>query len=264
MPIELCDAAFTYPDGSRAVHSVNLRIDDGERVAIVGQNGAGKTTTVKMMNGLLKPSGGEVLVDGVSTVGRTTATIARSVGYVFQNPDDQIFSSDVKTELEYMPKYYKWDAKKRAARVDRAAELAGIEQYLDVNPNDLPFAVRKFVAIGAVLVGECQYVILDEPTAGLDQPGLALLNRMIDQLESEGLSVVTITHDMRFVVESFSRVVAMAEGLVVADGSCRDVFADDALLAKARIKRLEVAQLARDLGLSSTALTSADVVPLIP
>lgn len=264
MPIKLRDTVFTYPDGSLAVNSINLNINDGERVAIVGQNGAGKTTTVKLMNGLLKPSSGEVLVDGVSTMGRTTATIARTVGYVFQNPDDQIFSSDVKAELEYMPKYYKWDEKKRTARVERAAELAGIKQYFDVNPNDLPFAIRKFVAIGAVLVGECRYVILDEPTAGLDLPGLALLNSMIDQLESEGISVVTITHDMRFVVESFSRVVAMAEGLVVADGSCREVFSNDELLADARIKRLEVAQLARDLGLSSEALTSADVVPLIP
>lgn len=263
MAIVLREAGFTYPDGSEAVRSVDLRIEDGKRVAIVGQNGAGKTTTVKLMNGLLQPTHGEVLVDGSSTRGRTTASIATSVGYVFQNPDDQIFNRDVRTELEYMPRYYGWDERKRAERVQRAAELAGIAKHFDANPKDLPFAIRKFVAIAAVLVGECRYVILDEPTAGLDLLGLSLLKRMIDGLEAEGIAVVTITHDMRFVAASFSRVLAMADGTVVADGSCAEVFSDDAVLSKARIKRPEVAQLARDLGLSSTALTSREVVPLI-
>lgn len=264
MPIVLSDASFTYPDGSVAVESVNLRIRDGERVAIVGQNGAGKTTTVKMMNGLLKPTSGSVTVDGESTAKRTTAIVAQTVGYVFQNPDDQIFTSAVSSELEYMPKYFHWSAEKREQRVRRAAGLAGIADYFDVNPNDLPFAVKKFVAIGAILVGECKYVILDEPTAGLDRPGLRLLTRMIDQLESEGVSVITITHDMRFVTESFDRVVAMANRRVIADGSCEDVFADDAILHEARIRRLEVAQLARDLNLSTRAFRLTDVIPLIP
>ena len=264
MPIILSDASFAYPDGTVAVESVNLRIDDGERVAIVGQNGAGKTTTVKMMNGLLKPTSGSVTVDGEETSKRTTATVARDVGYVFQNPDDQIFGSDVLGELEYMPRYFKWDEEKRVARVTRAAELTGIDKYLDVNPSDLPFAIKKFVAIGAILVGECKYVILDEPTAGLDSVGLRLLNTMIDQLESEGVSVITISHDMRFVSESFERVVVMANRKVIADGSAEEIFSDDNTLTQARLRRPEIAQLARDLNLSRSALKLADVLPLIP
>lgn len=264
MPISLSDASFTYPDGSLAVDSINLTIAEGERLAIIGQNGAGKTTTVKMMNGLLKPTSGVVTVNGEPTAGRSTATIAQTVGYVFQNPDDQIFSSDVRSELEYLPRYRKWDDAKRETRILRAADLTGITQYFDVNPGDLPFAIKKFVAIAAILVGECEYVILDEPTAGLDRPGLRLLNRMIDQLESEGISVITITHDMRFVTDSFSRVVAMANKKIIADGSCAEVFADDAVLQEARIKRPEVAQLARDLGLSDSAYRMSDILPLIP
>ncbi|RZU66587.1 energy-coupling factor transport system ATP-binding protein [Microterricola gilva] len=263
MPIELINASFTYPDGSPAVESVNLTINDGERVAIVGQNGAGKTTTVKMMNGLLRPSSGSVAVDGVLTSARTTAVTAKTVGYVFQNPDDQIFGSTVRGELEYMPRYHKWDEVKREARVARAADLTGVAEHFDVNPNDLPFAIKKFVAIGAILVGECRYVILDEPTAGLDSRGLALLNRMIDQLEAEGISVITITHDMRFVVESFNRVVVMAHRTVIADATATEVFASDGILKEAKLKRPEVAQLARDLGLSHTALRLGDVLPLI-
>ena len=263
MPIELTNASFTYPDGSLAVESVSLTINDGERVAIVGQNGAGKTTTVKMMNGLLRPTIGTVSVDGVLTSSRTTATTAKTVGYVFQNPDDQIFGSTVQGELEYMPRYHKWDEAKREARVSRAADLTGVAEHFEVNPNDLPFAIKKFVAIGAILVGECRYVILDEPTAGLDSRGLALLNRMIDQLEAEGISVITITHDMRFVVESFERVVVMAHRTVIADGTATEIFANDEILKEAKLKRPEVAQLARDLGLSQSALRLRDVLPLI-
>src|SRR5699024_2142859 len=163
MSIRLNSTSFTYPNATMAVDDVSLTIGDGERVAIVGQNGAGKTTAVKMMNGLLKPTSGTVEVDGRQTVDRTTAQIANTVGYVFQNPDDQIFASDVQGELEYMPKYYRWPAEKRLERVKRAAMMTGIGNFMEQNPNDLPFAIKKFVAIGAILVGECRYVILDEP-----------------------------------------------------------------------------------------------------
>ncbi|MDQ4215173.1 ABC transporter ATP-binding protein [Microbacterium capsulatum] len=264
MPIELRGAGFAYPDGTVAVGSVDLRIEDGERVAIVGQNGAGKTTTVKMMNGLLRPTAGEVLVDGVRTADRTTAETARVVGYVFQNPDDQLFASDVRSEIEYLPRYLKWPEHKREERIARAVDLAGIQDHLDTNPKDLPTAVRKFVAIAAILVSDCRYVILDEPTAGLDSNGLDQLTRMLDRLQAEGVSVVTITHDMRFVVDTFSRVVAMADGGVIADGPRDVVFCDDDVLRRSRIRRLETAQLAKDLGLSDDAVTVDDVVRVIP
>ncbi len=264
MPIELADVSFSYPNGVLAVESITMRIGDGERLAIVGQNGAGKTTAVKLMNGLLKPTAGEVTVDGKPTKGRTTATIARTVGYVFQNPDDQIFGSSVQSELEYMPRYFKWSEDKRKERVLRARKLTGIGPWINFNPHDLPFAIKKFVAVAAILVGEVRYVILDEPTAGLDTRGLALLNQLIDQLEAEGISVITITHDMRFVVESFDRVVVMANRRVIADGTCSEIFADDALLEQARIRRPEAAQLVRDLGLSGNALRLGDIAALIP
>lgn len=264
MSIELSHASFTYPNGTPAVEDVNLTIGDGERVAIVGQNGAGKTTTVKMMNGLLRPSSGTVSVDGEPTEGKSAAEVAKSVGYVFQNPDDQIFGSDVQGELEYMPKYYRWDAAKRTERVKRAAMMTGIGHFMQLNPNDLPFAIKKFVAIGAILVGECRYVILDEPTAGLDGRGLKLLGRMIDQLQADGIGVITITHDMRFVADTFDRVVAMAHRTVIADGDAHSVFADEQVMREAKLKRPEVAQLARDLGLGDTALRLDDVTALVP
>ena len=109
MAIEIKDAGFAYPNGYRALENITLTIREGEKVAIVGQNGAGKTTCVKMMNGLHKPTDGVVLVDGIDTKSVTTATVARIVGYVFQNPDEQIFNSTARKEIEYMPRYMKLD-----------------------------------------------------------------------------------------------------------------------------------------------------------
>ncbi len=264
MAITFANVSFAYPSGWRAVDDVSFTVKEGERLAIVGQNGAGKTTTVKLMNGLLKPTSGTVTVDGVTTAERTTASIAATVGYVFQNPDDQIFASTVRDELEYVPRYRKWDDAKRDERVGRAARLAGIERYFDSNPNDLPLVIRKFVAIAAVLVGECKYIVLDEPTAGLDRPGQRRLVSLIDQLESEGVSVVTITHDMRFVAQTFKRVIAMANRRIIADGDCASLFASDELLRQASIRRPELAQLVRDLGLSDRAYRLDEIAALIP
>jgi energy-coupling factor transport system ATP-binding protein len=264
MAIAFSHVSFAYPNGALAVDDISFAVKEGERVAIVGQNGAGKTTTVKLMNGLLKPTAGTVSVDGVVTRDRSTASIAETVGYVFQNPDDQIFASTVRAELEYMPRYRKWDDGKREERVARAARLAGIEAYFDNNPNDLPLVIRKFVAIAAILVGECKYLVLDEPTAGLDRPGQRRLAGLIDELEAQGVSVVTITHDMRFVAKTFKRVIAMANCRIIADGSCASLFASDDLLRKASIRRPELAQLAKDLGLSDTAYGLDEIAALIP
>lgn len=264
MAITFSHVSFAYPNGALAVDDVSFTVNEGERLAIVGQNGAGKTTTVKLMNGLLKPTGGTVSVDGVPTADRSTASIAETVGYVFQNPDDQIFSSTVRAELEYMPRYRRWDDAKCQERVARAARLTGIEPYFESNPNDMPLVIRKFVAIAAVLVGECKYLVLDEPTAGLDRPGQRRLVGLIDELEAEGVSVVTITHDMRFVTQTFRRVIAMANCRIIADGTCSSLFASDDLLRQASIRRPELAQLAKDLGLSDTASSLNEIAALIP
>ncbi|MFC0673192.1 energy-coupling factor ABC transporter ATP-binding protein [Brachybacterium hainanense] len=263
MPIQLNEARYAYPDGTVAVDGVDLRIEAGERVAIIGQNGAGKTTTVKMMNGLLRPSSGQVEIDGRDTAQHTTAQIARDVGYVFQNPDDQIFGSDVQGELEYLPRSLRWPEQRRIERVTRAAAMTGIGAFLDLNPGDLPFAIKKFVAIGAVLVGECRYLILDEPTAGLDGRGLALLRLLIDQLEAEGVAVITITHDMRFVRDCFTRVVAMAHRQIIADGTVAEVFGDDGVMRDAKLERPEIGELARRLGLADASAGVAELADLL-
>jgi energy-coupling factor transport system ATP-binding protein len=252
--IELRNVTFAYPNGFIANENLNLVINSGERVAIVGQNGAGKTTAVKLMNGLNKPLSGDVLVNGVNTKDKTTAQIAKVVGYVFQNPDDQIFNKDVISEIEYMPRYFKLPEDEIKRRVERAVRLTNIEKYLKKNPFDIPYSIRKFVSIAAVLATETEYVIFDEPTAGQDLYGIQVLSDLLDTLEEEGRSVITITHDMEFVADNFKRVVVMANKHIIADGNMRDIFWNEPVVEESRIKKPQIGELAKDLELPGKIL----------
>ena len=254
--IEFKNASFCYPNGTLANEELNLHIGQGERVAIIGQNGAGKTTAVKMMNGLHKPTQGDVIVNGINTKERTTAQISHMVGYVFQNPDDQIFNTTVRAELEFWPRYQKLSPEDMNARVARAAEMTGIGQYMELNPYEIPYSTKKFVSIAAILAVQTPYLVLDEPTAGQDTHGVNCLVHIMDTLRSEGKGVIVITHDMEFVARNFERVVVMAHG------SVREVFQNDAVLHAAAIQKPQMGQLASSLG-HPDILYSEDLVKVL-
>ena len=260
MAIEIKNASFQYPNGFVALENINLTIQEGEKVAIVGQNGAGKTTCVKMMNGLNRPSSGDVIVDGINTKDVTVATVARKVGYVFQNPDEQIFNSTARAEIEYMPRYFKLSEEEVKARVDHAIELTDIEKYLDTNPYEIPYPIRKFVAIAAVIASQPKYIVLDEPTAGQDLHGTRVLGEMVDRLTEEGVTVITITHDMEFAVNNFDRIIAMAHKNVIADGTAQDIFWNEEVVADARIKKPTIGELAKKLGMDGKILFCDELV----
>jgi energy-coupling factor transport system ATP-binding protein len=260
MAIEIKNASFAYPNGFTAIENISITIQDGERVAIVGQNGAGKTTAAKMMNGLNKPSAGDVIIDGINTRDKTTAFIAKKVGYVFQNPDDQIFNKTVKAEIEYMPRYFKLPEKEIEERVKYAVNLMGIQKYLKTNPYDIPYPIRKFVAIGAVIASKPKYMLLDEPTAGQDKHGLETLAQMIDQLQADGMTILTITHDMEFAVNNFNRIVAMAHKNIIADGTAKEVFWNEQVVSEARIKKPLIGELAKQLSIDGNILFCDELV----
>ncbi|WP_318615492.1 ABC transporter ATP-binding protein [Sporosarcina sp. YIM B06819] len=261
--IELKNVTFAYPDGHVANEELNLVIRKGERVAIVGQNGAGKTTAVKLMNGLNKPTSGDVLVNGINTKNQTTAQISAYVGYVFQNPDDQIFNSNVQKEIEYMLHYLKLDQQEIERRVSRAVELTGIEGYLHMNPFDVPYSIRRFVTIAMVLALETPYIILDEPTAGQDLIGIKTLSNLLDRLQEEGKSVITITHDMEFVADNFTRVVTMANKRIISDDSARNTFWSKEIITEARIKKPQIGEVAEELGLKGNIIFRHELVELL-
>lgn len=245
--MKLDNVSFSYPNGFTAVENVNIEVKKGERVAIIGQNGAGKTTTVKMMNGLLRPQKGTVYVNDKDIKKMTTAQVSQGVGYVFQNPGDQLFNNTVYDEIAYTLRHRKMDENKIKEIVERAAKLCHIEEFLKTNPYDLPFGLRKFVTIAIVIANDCETVILDEPTAGQDLFGIQWLIDIMDTLSAEGKTVITITHDMDFVIENFDRVIVMAHKNVIGDGTKSDIFWNHDILEDAALKQPVIAELAHRL-----------------
>lgn len=261
--IELKDVSFAYPGGYLAVDGVSMSIEKGENVAIVGQNGAGKTTTVKLFNALHYPTGGDVIINGKSTKGQTTAQVSRTVGYVFQNPDDQIFHSTVLAEVEFGPRMMKLPEEKIKELVDFALKITGMKRFREENPYNLPLSVRKFVTIAAIIAMDCDVMIFDEPTAGQDYDGNRRLSRILRDLTAKGKTLITISHDMVFVADNFSRVIVMSNKKVILDSTPKQVFWNLPILEEAMLKQPYVSRICHSLGLSSSVTQMDEAVALI-
>jgi energy-coupling factor transport system ATP-binding protein len=212
----------------RALDGVSLRIDAGERVALVGQNGSGKTTLVRHLNGLLRPSIGRVLLDGVDIAGRTVAQLAHRVGLVFQDPQSQIFAASVRAEVEFGPRNLGMRGAALQAAVDEALSAVGLAGEWRTNPYDLGGARQKLLTLASVLAMRTPVLVLDEPTTGQDLRGVAIVRRAIDDAHTAGRTVLAISHDMDFVASTFDRVLVMREGRLILDGTPAEVFAEPA------------------------------------
>lgn len=224
--LETRGLGFTYPDGTMALEDVDLSIGAGERIAIVGQNGSGKSTLVRHFNGLLRATDGVVRVDGEDVGKRHVAALARLVGIVFQNPDRQIFAGRASAEVAFGARNVGLSGKALDARVAAALAMVGLTENVASNPYDLGFSKRKLLATASVLAMDTPAVVLDEPTTGQDAAGVARVHRIVDDLSSDGRTVIAISHDMRFVAETFARVVVMSAGRIVLDGTPDQVFAE--------------------------------------
>jgi energy-coupling factor transport system ATP-binding protein len=257
--IEVEDVSFAYPDGTRALEEVSLEIGAGSRVAIIGQNGSGKSTLVRHFNGLLRPSKGAIRLDGSDTAGRHVAELARTVALLFQNPDRQIFASSVQKEVTFGPRNAGLRGDALDHTVARALASVGMTDAAETHPYDLGFSRRKLLALASVLAMETPVVVLDEPTTGQDARGIALIQRIIGDLHSADRTVIAISHDMRFVAESFDRVVVMRSGRVVLDSSPGDVFAEPnwPMLASTYLDPPLPSAVGAHLGLGSTPTEAA-------
>jgi energy-coupling factor transport system ATP-binding protein len=214
-----------YPEGDvRALDGVDLRIAQGERVALVGQNGSGKTTLVRHLNGLLRPTSGRVRLDGTDAVSLTVAQLAARVGLVFQDPDRQIFAGSVRAEVEFGPRNLRRSGDELRAAVADALGATGLTGEERTNPYDLGGSRRKLLALASVLAMRTPVLVLDEPTTGQDARGVELVRSVVEAVASEGRTVIAISHDMRFVADTFERVVVMRDGTIILDGTPAAVF----------------------------------------
>jgi energy-coupling factor transport system ATP-binding protein len=255
--IEVKDLHFSYPTGLEALKGINLTINDGEFLAVMGQNGAGKTTLVKHFNGLLKPTKGEVLVDGVNTREISVANLARNVGFVFQNPDHQLFSETVEEEIAFALKNFDFEKAVIEKQVDWALNLLDIIRYRKTSPFMLSGGERKRVALASILAWDPQVIILDEPTIGQDQQQKEKLQQFILQLNAQKKTVVIVTHDVEFVAECNPRVILMSQGEILAEGMAKKILTNPKLVAQASIVPPQITQIfleLADLGLPTDVI----------
>src|SRR5450759_3555629 len=262
--IELEAVSFAYPDGTQALSDVGLRIEPGELVAVVGQNGSGKSTLVRHLNGLLRPTSGRVLLDGLDVRRDHVATLAERVGLAFQNPDRQLFAGRVSTEVAFGPKNLGVRGVALDERVNSALDAVGLSAEAASNPYDLGYSRRKFLALASVLAMRTPVLVLDEPTTGQDARGDARVRAVVAAASLERRTVIAISHDMRFVAECFRRGVGMRDGGGVLEGRREAVFGQAAWpeLRAAYLEPPLAAVAGVRLGLGATPTTSSFVAAL--
>ena len=241
--LEVDTIRFGYK-GEKVLDGVSLQLHSGECVALVGRNGGGKTTLIKNFNGLLKPQEGRVTVRGKDTRKTPLTELARHVGYAWQNPNDQLFQVNVRQEVLAGPRALRaYDE----AWCDRLFERFGLKGLLDRSPFRLSEGEKKRVAFATALASRPEIVVLDEPTAGQDEPFRRELVNLIGELRAEGRTVVLVTHDLEFAAEHADRWITLAEGRIVADGTPTSVMSDTKAMAAAGLRPTQLFEFIRKL-----------------
>jgi energy-coupling factor transporter ATP-binding protein EcfA2 len=246
--IEARELSHVYPGGVAALQDVSVTITSGEFVAILGRNGAGKTTFARHLNGLLRPTSGELAVCGESTAEKHVSELATRVGYVFQNPDHQIFANSVRDEVAYGLGNLGWDADRIRHRVDSVLEQVGMSELADRHPFNLGKGQRQRLAVASVLALEPRVLVIDEPTTGQDWLGASAMMSLVRELNESGHTILMITHDMALVAEHARRALVFAHGSLIADAHPRDLFSQPDILQRGTLIAPQISTLAAALG----------------
>jgi energy-coupling factor transporter ATP-binding protein EcfA2 len=245
---EVVNLSFEYPGGARALEGVNLRVEPGDFLAIVGQNGSGKTTLAKHIVGLLTPGSGRVMLEGRDRATLRAAETAREAAYVFQNPDHQISAATVWDEVAFGPRNFGVDAGEIERRCTEVLDAVGMLQARERDPFLLSKGERQRIAVASVLALRPRLLILDEPTTGLDYREQRRMMALVQELNRSGIAIVMITHTPWLVAEYARRVVLMRKGRKLFDGSVEEFFTHDELLARSSFRAPEAIRLGRRFG----------------
>ncbi|MCL2322892.1 MAG: energy-coupling factor ABC transporter ATP-binding protein [Oscillospiraceae bacterium] len=257
--ISVKGVTFSYVKGINVLENIDIQFDR-RATAIIGQNGAGKTTLVKLMKGLLRPTTGAIYIEGKDIISRKASDLARTVGLVFQNPDDQIFKNNVLDEVMFGPLNLKMDRAKAKESTLNALSMVGLENQLNACPQDLSLSDRKLLCIASVLAMNTDVIIFDEPTISQDQYGKSKIKDIISALKLNGKFVMTIIHDMDFVSENFERTIVLNQGKILVDDDTRNVFSALDILKEAHVEPPHLAQLGFKMGFEKAFLTEEEFV----
>ncbi|RJP64122.1 MAG: ATP-binding cassette domain-containing protein [Candidatus Abyssobacteria bacterium SURF_17] len=260
--IEVDDVSYSYEGGISALRGVSLRILDGEFIAILGQNGSGKTTLAKHLNGLLKPERGSVRIENTPTTQMSAAELGRHIGYVFQNPDHQIFEEQILDEVIFGPRKLGIDEIRAMEQARDALETVGLWERRLEDPFTLTKGLRQKVAVASVLATRPRAIVMDEPTTGLDYGELKQMMALIKRLNESGHTIIMITHCIWIAAEYAHRTILMSQGKIVADGPTREVFSHEELLEQADIIAPQIVRFSNTLG--TTILSVEEFLRCVP
>jgi len=266
LAVSVEDLVYQYPNGRVALRKVSLDIEVGKTVALIGKNGAGKTTLAKHFNSLLKPVSGRVTVAGIDTSKRSTSQMARIVGYVFQNPEDQLFGSSALEEVAFGPKNLGMNQEEIKRRTENALSMVGLLPYISEHPYNMTYGQRKMLCLASVLAMDPAVVVMDEPNAGQDYHGLRLLGSILDRLRGMRKTIVIISHDMEFVARECERVALMREGELIAYDSTRQILSDPSRLSLSSVRPPQVTRLAINLshrGMRRDIMTVEEMIEVL-
>lgn len=238
MSIKLSGVSYVYqpktPYEYQALKDINLEINEGDFVGLIGHTGSGKSTLIQHFNGLLKPTAGEVAVDGQNLAAKEVKlkNIRQKVGMVFQYPEHQLFEETVAADIAFGPRNMGIPEGQIAAKVKKAMQMVGLDykKYKDASPFGLSGGEKRRTAIAGVLAMEPKYLILDEPTAGLDPRGREEILAQVEKLHKQGITIMLVTHSMDDVARLVSRLVVINQGELVYNDAPRQVFAQGAAL----------------------------------
>lgn len=222
--LELNDVSFSYDGGRPILKDISLKVTSGEFIAIAGRNGCGKTTLTRLIMSLIKPVAGNILINSSDTKKYKTADMARYIGYVFQNPDRQIFRDTVAAEVAYGPEQLGFDTERITAVVKQALTATGLGNLAQAYPPTMSKGQKQLVAIASALAMQPKILILDEPTSGLDARQRESLMQLLVNLQQKGKTILLVTHDMDLLVRYAQRAIVIADGHKVFDGRAVDLF----------------------------------------
>jgi energy-coupling factor transport system ATP-binding protein len=242
---------FSHPNGIAALKNINLEINRGELIGILGTNGAGKSTLVRHINGLLKPTHGTVSVFGNDTKQASAASLSRNVGVVFQNANNQLFATSVRAEIEFGLKNFKLDEATIRDRTDWTLNTFGLQNYADTPPMELSGGEKKRLCTALVLAWDPDILILDEPTVGQDSQQKERLSDIIKLLVGQSRTVILVSHDVEFVWKLQPRTVLMHAARVVADGPAQKIMALDNLTSASNVLPPQLVDLFKLLSINS-------------
>lgn len=238
--------SFSYGKNAASLKDISFHLHKGDFAAVIGSNGAGKSTLSKLCNGLLKPDSGTVTVNEMTTATTKSSQLARTIGYLFQNPDQQICQKTVREEILFTLSFFPGEQGEKEQRCEQMLQEFSLDG--DKDPFNMSRGERQILALASILAGKPELLILDEPTTGLDYRECMLIMQYVRKLNEAGTTILMITHDMEIVQDFAKRVLVLSDGKLLGDGSCKVIMVQQELLQRANVMPAQISALALKLG----------------